>query len=422
MWDAEATTTRTRPIRLALQAKLAPAVALVKRATLAALAKLATAQLVSRRRALLASSRRAARAAKAATLPAALAAMLRAALAATSVKTAVLRQPARPARQPDLPSFFGRCVRAEPRNNHFADATARRVPDLARRRVLSVPGERARLLHLIMIGILRVNVSRWATLVGGGVAVLTTACAGRFDPANFEGTREARRAEPEALLDLVARTDELETLGTVHDSCMLRPGFRRLEREALSDVDCSNERLLIALHESAANAGGEALLGAQCRSNRLGATALETYELSCAAEVARFRSGASANLRPLSAPRSVVQGTPAPSARDVQRIDEPDASLAFRISLNFEPAVSSFERPVLRAADVHELSQMPLSHRRLGDLAARCKDGCDERALRYGVLIAAGRLGVPDVVGVRCFRSARGDSCVGTLAAPERDE
>jgi len=106
----------------------------------------------------------------------------------------------------------------------------------------------------------------------------------------------------------------------------------------------------------------------------------------------------------------------------VQRIDEPDASLAFRISLNFEPAVSIFERPARASADVRELSLMPLSHVRLGDLTANCEAGCDERALRYGVLIAAGRLGAPDVVGVRCFSAARGNSCVGTLAAPERDE
>jgi hypothetical protein len=71
---------------------------------------------------------------------------------------------------------------------------------------------------------------------------------------------------------------------------------------------------------------------------------------------------------------------------------------------------------------VHELSRLPPTHESLGDLSASCKDGCDERALRYGVLIAAGRLGAPDVVDVRCFRSASGASCVGTLAAPERDE
>jgi hypothetical protein len=273
-----------------------------------------------------------------------------------------------------------------------------------------------------MIASIRANVSRLPTLICVGAALLASACAGHFDPANFQGTREARRAEPEAIVELAARTSELETLGTVHDSCTLRPGFRRLEGEALSDLDCSNDRLLFALRESAASAGGEALLGAHCKARRLGSPDTGAYEFQCEAEVARYRATAAAQSRPLSSPRSLPPSKPAPSASEVRRIDEPDASLAFRISVHFEPAVSSFERPARRAAEVQELSRMPLSHLRLGDLAASCEGGCDERALRYGVLIAAGRLGAPDVVAVRCFRSASRDSCVGTLAAPELAE
>jgi len=262
--------------------------------------------------------------------------------------------------------------------------------------------------------------SRWLSL--GAVAVLLTACAGQFDPANFQGQREARRAEPEALIELSARTAELETLGTVRAHCSLRPGFRPLHHEALSDLDCSNERLLLTLRESAASAGGEALLGAHCSSRPLEAADPRTSQLTCAAEVARFRTGSLANPRPLSAPRSHAPGKPAPSASDVKRIDEPDASLAFRIKVNFAPAVSEFGRPARTGAEVHELSRMPLSHVALGDLSTSCKGGCDERALRYGVLIAAGRLGAPDVVDIRCSQGAHRSSCVGTLAAPERDE
>ena len=255
-----------------------------------------------------------------------------------------------------------------------------------------------------------------------GALTLLAGCAGRFDPANFEGSREARRAEPEAIVDLAARTAELETLGTVHDGCTLRPGFRRLDEEPLSDLDCSTDRLLLALRESAANAGGEALVAARCNSRRIGTASRETYGVSCTAQVARYRSHTAASERPLSAPRSVPQSRPAPSASEVKRIDEPDASLAFRIALSFEPAVAEFAHPVLASADVHELPLMPVSHRALGDLSASCADGCDERALRYGVLIAAGRLGAPDVVGVRCFSAESSRSCVGTLAAPERAE
>jgi hypothetical protein len=253
-------------------------------------------------------------------------------------------------------------------------------------------------------------------------SAFSVACAARFDPANFEGSREPRRAEPEAVRELAARTNELATLGTVHDSCRLRPGFRRLDGEALSDLDCTTQRLDWALRESAANAGGEALVGERCSSRRLGTSASETYLVTCSAVVARFKSGVSANPGPLTPPRSLPPGMPAPSASDIARIDQPESSLAFRIALRFEPKVSAFERRPRTGAEVKELALLPFADLPLGDLAATCEDGCDERALRYGVLIAAGRMGVADVIGVRCFSSGSSNSCIGTLAAPERDE
>ena len=246
-------------------------------------------------------------------------------------------------------------------------------------------------------------------------------CAGRFDPANFEGSREARRVEPEAVHEVAVRTNALETLGTVHDSCTLRPGFRRLEREAQSDLDCSTERLDWALRESAASAGGQLLVGLHCASQRLGASSSETYAVSCGAAVARYKNGALASPGPLTGPRALLE-TPAPSAADVKRIDQPDASLGFRIALRFEPLVPKFERRLRRPYEVQELALLPINDSPLGDLAASCADGCDERALRYGVLVAAGRMGVPDVVGVHCFSGSAGNACVGTLAAPAVDE
>jgi hypothetical protein len=266
------------------------------------------------------------------------------------------------------------------------------------------------------------SVSLLAKACLSGLTLCAAGCAGRFDPANFEGSRKAQRAEPEAVLDVAVRTAEMETLGTVRVGCRLRPGFRRLDGELLSDLDCTSERLLLALHESAANAGGELLVGAHCSSRRISTASRETHQLHCGAEVARYVAGPLANPRPLSVPRWVAQGRPAPSAKDVKRIDEPDASLSFRISLTFEPAVPPSERPVLRSDQVQELPRLPLADQSLGDLVASCEDACNERALRYGVLIAAGRLGAPDVVGVRCYSAGSGNACVGTLAAPERRE
>jgi hypothetical protein len=257
----------------------------------------------------------------------------------------------------------------------------------------------------------------WVAL---GLAVV--GCGGRFDPAHFEGSREARRTEPEALIVVANRASDLEALGGVHASCTLQPGFRPLDGEVLSDLDCSTERLIVALRESAAGAGGEALVGLHCDARRLGSTSRETHRVSCAAEVARFTGNGGPSQRPLAVPRSFRPSQPAPSAAEVKRIDEPDAALAFRITLVFEPTVSKFERRVRTGSEVSELAWLPLFDRPLGDLQARCEDGCEERALRRSVLVAAGRLGAPDVIGVHCFSVGAGNSCVGTLAAPEREE
>jgi hypothetical protein len=263
--------------------------------------------------------------------------------------------------------------------------------------------------------------NRAVWMLPAALAACSVSCAGRFDPAHFEGSREARRAEPEAIQELAARTDLLDILGRVHASCTARPGFRALTNDALSDVDCSGERLTWALRESAASAGGEALVGLHCGS-RTSNRSSDAYLVECAADVARFQSAPFAGSAPLTPPSSVTAGVPAPSAGDVKRIDEPEASLAFRVLVTFEPAVSAFSGPARPASDVQELALLPITDRPLGDLSARCDGGCDERALRYGVLIAAGRLGAPDVVGVRCFDTSSGQSCVGTLAAPALTE
>src|SRR4051812_41812061 len=153
-----------------------------------------------------------------------------------------------------------------------------------------------------------------------GLAMAAVGCAASFDPANFQGTREPRRAEPEAVLDVAAGTSDLELLGTVRADCQLQTGFRRLNGERLSDVDCSRERLLLVLRESAASAGGEVLVAPQCNSRRIGVALPETQHLQCAAGVARYVSGPTAVLRPLSVPRSPAPGRPAPRAEEGKRI------------------------------------------------------------------------------------------------------
>jgi len=70
---------------------------------------------------------------------------------------------------------------------------------------------------------------------------------------------------------------------------------------------------------------------------------------------------------------------------------------------------------------VRELAIFPVSHLPLGDLVARCAEGCKTASVRASVRIAAGRIGATDVVGVRCVEKGRGVLCTGTAAAHEVD-
>ncbi len=84
----------------------------------------------------------------------------------------------------------------------------------------------------------------------------------------------------------------------------LEPGFRRLDDERLSDLDCSNERLLLALRESAASAGGELLVGAHCGWYRSRTDARDAIQLECEAEVARYEERPARQREPTTAERA----------------------------------------------------------------------------------------------------------------------
>src|SRR4051812_26886504 len=125
------------------------------------------------------------------------------------------------------------------------------------------------------------RLSLFSRLCFSGLTLCAVGCTARFDPANFDGSREPRRAEPEAVSDVAVRTADMERLGSVSAACRSQPGFHRLEGELLSDLDCTPERLLWALRESAASAGGELLVGARCSSLRINAASPDARELRC---------------------------------------------------------------------------------------------------------------------------------------------
>ena len=237
--------------------------------------------------------------------------------------------------------------------------------------------------------------------------------------ARFSGTTEAKVAEPWEIGDDSVAPEGYALLGEVTASCTLHPGRRTIERERLSDLDCSEARLLRALRERAAEAGGQLLVGRECASRTVRETSSGSeLHVRCSAGVARAEIQA---LAPPEDPKAVERDPGLPPER-VELLDEPSAADAWRIRISFTPARGFGEpRPARRGDMVRELAIFPVSHLPLGDLVARCSEGCRAESVRASVRIAAGRLGATDVVGVRCVEKGRGYLCTGTAAAHEVD-
>jgi hypothetical protein len=250
--------------------------------------------------------------------------------------------------------------------------------------------------------------------------VWVSACAASSSAgARFSGSEDTPVAEPSEIGDESVAPEGYAVLGEVTASCTLREGRRTIERERLSDVDCSEARLVRALRESAAEAGGQVLIGRECASRTVRETASgRELRVRCSAEVARAETQ---GLAPDSAKEAPARD-PGLSAERVALLDEPSAADAWRIRISFTPAQGFGEpRPARRGDLVRELAIFPVSHLPLGDLVARCSKGCRAESVRASVRIAAGRLGATDVVGVRCVEKGRGFLCTGTAAAHEVD-
>jgi hypothetical protein len=250
--------------------------------------------------------------------------------------------------------------------------------------------------------------------------LLGSACASGSGPgARFSGSEDTPVVASWEIGDESVAPEGYEVLGEVTASCTLREGRRTIERERLSDVDCSEARLVRALRESAAEAGGQLLIGRECASRAVRQTAGgRELRVRCSAGVAR------AETQELGAPqaRDAVGSDPGLPPERVELLDEPSAADAWRIRITFTPARAFGEpRPARRGDLVRELAIFPVSHLPLGDLVARCSEGCRAESVRASVRIAAGRLGATDVVGVRCVEKGRGFLCTGTAAAHEVD-
>jgi hypothetical protein len=230
-------------------------------------------------------------------------------------------------------------------------------------------------------------------LVSIALALAAASCAARYPSVRFQGETRA----PVATIEQLRRVPELprgaDKLGTLEVSCRRDASFEPFDERSLADIDCSEGRLIRMLSEVASASGGDTLVELHCYGLTI---------LSCQAVLARQA--------PDSAPR--VAG-PAPDVF---------GQLGAEISVSFSPNAPSPGRASRAVDSVRDLPALPPSHRVVGSLEARCASQCSEALLRDGLRVAAGRLGVDDVVGVRCFGWEDGTRCFGSGAIAERED
>ncbi len=252
---------------------------------------------------------------------------------------------------------------------------------------------------------LRWSAARWVAVL----CVFSSAgCAGSLRAASeFDGESAHQRVQPEQVSEIAGLPYEHEVLGEATTHCDLIEGTRTLQKEWLSDVDCSVTRLTRALKERASWVGADKLVGKVCHSRPPTADdGPRTTRIWCRATLARASDDASWR-----------------GDRDVLADETPwhSASEGWRVRVRFTPSKKVAWRPARRPDLVNEVAVMPLSHIRIGDVVTHCDRGCSEAAVRAGVREAAGRMGAHSVVEVHCTARGEGFECTGIAASYQID-
>ena len=189
------------------------------------------------------------------------------------------------------------------------------------------------------------------------------------------------------------------SLGIVSAGCRPRPSARSFRGEPATSFACTARELSRALREQTNARGGTLLAGEACHSE-------DDDRLICSAEAAR-----------LAGPQASVPAGEFADAGDALRV-----TVAGRIRIDLGSAPSSSARRQRGPDDVTEFASLPVGHGEVGVMRAHCAPSdCDVDEARAGLRLAAGGLGVSDLVGVRCFSLDGERACVATLAMTERD-
>jgi hypothetical protein len=211
-----------------------------------------------------------------------------------------------------------------------------------------------------------------------------------------------------------------ESFGALSANCRAAVFDGSLDAVWLSDIDCSERRLLSALRAKAAEVGAELLIEERCGAAKTAGRSAAPG-LRCRARVARADESSRAE-RPLDETRaSEAPLSEIADADEAADYDDPTGSQAWRIQIGYEPSSSVAPRAQRPAELVGELPAVPVSHVPLGLLTSHCARECSVDAVRAALRVAAGRLGASDVAEIECVEHPPGITCVGTAAQPEAE-
>lgn len=239
---------------------------------------------------------------------------------------------------------------------------------------------------------------KWVEVAAALGAVALAGCMG--SGVQFSGSRQPS-VTPESVEVGAHPPPGLERRGDVSAECNSLDPDSDVKNARASDLGCSLGLLQAALREGAADAGGSFLTQPQCEQKRDGDAARPSW-VGCNGEV--WGPEPKKQAGPAAPP-------PFESARD-----------AWRIRVDFWPAVKGKRAPVGDAENVAEVDFPRVGQVKLGDLSARCDAGCAQGSMHQGLRAAAAFLGASTLVGVRCIQQEQALSCAASISAPERDE
>jgi hypothetical protein len=229
--------------------------------------------------------------------------------------------------------------------------------------------------------------------------LLVVACSGAQTP-------KPSSFRPSEVSELVALPAGYVAGETLREACSPVPRTAELEAATLASVDCNEARLSRVLRARAGELSARFIVGKRCHASR--------RRIDCSAKLAV--PGPNVGFEPHGLPRDPG---PAPSAAEVQDLDEPRPQDATRIQVGYTPTpLGARGDYASRRYDAVAETHFPsVGRAQLGQVSAHCA-GCGALSLRYALRVAAGRAGAGEVTAVKCFEDGDGQHCVATALAP----